>query len=79
MVAHYATGLYATDLHPEDIYWCTADPGWVTGTSYGIIAPLVHGVTVVVDEEELTLTGGTASLPNSTSQSGTRLRRRCGC
>ena len=53
VVAHYATGLYALDLHPEDIYWCTADPGWVTGTSYGIIAPLVHGVTVVVDEEEL--------------------------
>lgn len=53
VVAHYATGLFALDLHPDDIYWCTADPGWVTGTSYGIIAPLVHGVTVVVDEEEL--------------------------
>ncbi|MCP8999437.1 acetate--CoA ligase [Pseudarthrobacter sp. RMG13] len=53
VVAHYATGRYALDLHPGDIYWCTADPGWVTGTSYGIIAPLVHGVTVVVDEEEL--------------------------
>lgn len=53
VVAHYATGRYALDLHPDDIYWCTADPGWVTGTSYGIIAPLVHGVTVVVDEEEL--------------------------
>lgn len=53
VTAHYATGLFALDLHPDDIYWCTADPGWVTGTSYGIIAPLVHGVTVVVDEEEL--------------------------
>ncbi|MEA5456831.1 acetate--CoA ligase [Sinomonas sp. JGH33] len=53
VVAHWATGRYALDLHPEDVYWCTADPGWVTGTSYGIIAPLVHGVTVVVDEEEL--------------------------
>ena len=31
---------YALDLHPDDIFWCTADPGWVTGTSYGIIAPL---------------------------------------
>ncbi|MEU0398048.1 acetate--CoA ligase [Streptomyces sp. NPDC006208] len=49
VVAHYATAAYALDLHPEDVYWCTADPGWVTGTSYGIIAPLVHGVTVVVD------------------------------
>lgn len=53
VAAHYATGLYALDLHPDDIYWCTADPGWVTGTSYGIIAPLVHGVTAIVDEEEL--------------------------
>lgn len=53
VTAHYATGRLALDLHPEDIYWCTADPGWVTGTSYGIIAPLVHGVTTVVDEEEM--------------------------
>ncbi|BCT76374.1 acetate--CoA ligase [Sinomonas cyclohexanicum] len=53
VVAHWATGRYALDLHPDDVYWCTADPGWVTGTSYGIIAPLVHGVTAVVDEEEL--------------------------
>ncbi|WP_329259155.1 acetate--CoA ligase [Streptomyces pseudovenezuelae] len=50
VVAHQATAAYALDLHPEDVYWCTADPGWVTGMSYGIIAPLVHGVTVVVDE-----------------------------
>ncbi|MGY5033443.1 acetate--CoA ligase [Streptomyces sp. 900116325] len=52
VVAHYATAAYALDLHPEDVYWCTADPGWVTGMSYGIIAPLVHGATVVVDEGE---------------------------
>ncbi|MGI3199325.1 acetate--CoA ligase [Streptomyces sp. GLT-R25] len=50
VVAHYATAAYALDLHSEDVYWCTADPGWVTGMSYGIVAPLVHGVTVVVDE-----------------------------
>lgn len=49
---HYVTGLYALDLHPDDIYWCTADPGWVTGTSYGIISPLLHGVTSVVDQAE---------------------------
>ncbi len=49
---HYATAKYALDLHPEDIYWCTADPGWVTGTSYGISAPLCHGVTSIVDEAE---------------------------
>ena len=53
VVAHYATGLYALDLHPGDVYWCTADPGWVTGMSYGIIAPLLHGVTAIVDEEEM--------------------------
>ncbi len=50
VVAHHATGRIALDLHPEDVYWCTADPGWVTGTSYGIIAPLALGVTSVVDE-----------------------------
>ncbi|MDE1981488.1 MAG: acetate--CoA ligase [Betaproteobacteria bacterium] len=49
---HWMTGKYALDLHPADIYWCTADPGWVTGTSYGIIAPLLHGVTSVIDEAE---------------------------
>jgi acetyl-CoA synthetase len=52
VIAHHATGRYALDLQPDDVYWCTADPGWVTGTSYGVIAPLTHGVTVVVDEEE---------------------------
>ena len=45
VVAHHATGAYALDLRPGDVFWCTADPGWVTGTSYGIIAPLTHGVT----------------------------------
>lgn len=47
---HFITRLYALDLHPDDIFWCTADPGWVTGTSYGVIAPLLHGVTSIVDE-----------------------------
>ncbi|MEU5893739.1 acetate--CoA ligase [Streptomyces sp. NPDC047461] len=49
-VAHYTTAAHALDLHENDVFWCTADPGWVTGMSYGIIAPLMHGVTVVVDE-----------------------------
>ena len=52
VVAHHATGLFALDFHPGDIFWCTADPGWVTGTSYGIISPLTHGLTMVVDEAE---------------------------
>jgi len=52
VVTHHVTGLYALDLHDDDIFWCTADPGWVTGTSYGIIAPLTHGVTNLVVEAE---------------------------
>ncbi|MFZ4789545.1 MAG: acetate--CoA ligase [Candidatus Competibacteraceae bacterium] len=52
VVAHRLTGRLALDVRPGDIYWCTADPGWVTGVSYGIIAPLVIGATLVVDEAE---------------------------
>jgi acetyl-CoA synthetase len=50
VLTHYVTGRDVLDFHPDDIFWCTADPGWVTGTSYGIIAPLLHGVTMIVDE-----------------------------
>ncbi|MDP3084925.1 MAG: acetate--CoA ligase [Rubrivivax sp.] len=52
VLAHHVTGRYALDLHEGDVFWCTADPGWVTGTSYGIIAPLTHGVTNIVVEAE---------------------------
>jgi len=52
VVAHHVSAALALDLRPDDIYWCTADPGWVTGTSYGIIAPLTHGVTMIVDEAD---------------------------
>jgi acetyl-CoA synthetase len=52
VVAHQATGKLALDLHPDDVYWCTADPGWVTGASYGIVSPLALGVTSIVDEGE---------------------------
>jgi acetyl-CoA synthetase len=52
VVAHHVTGKFALDLHPQDVFWCTADPGWVTGTSYGIIAPLTCGITNVVAEAE---------------------------
>lgn len=52
VVAHRATGRMVLDLRPGDIYWCTADPGWVTGTSYGIIAPLTIGATMIIDEAE---------------------------
>ena len=52
VVAHYATGRAALDLSADDVFWCTADPGWVTGTSYGIIAPLAIGCTMIVDQAE---------------------------
>jgi acetyl-CoA synthetase len=46
--AQYLTTRWVLDLRPEDIYWCNADPGWVTGTSYGIIGPWANGITQVV-------------------------------
>jgi acetyl-CoA synthetase len=49
LISQAATGKYVLDLHPElDIYWCTADPGWVTGTSYGMFAPWAWGCTQLV-------------------------------
>jgi len=53
VVAHRETGRTVLDLRPGDVFWCTADPGWVTGTSYGIIAPLTVGATAIVDEADL--------------------------
>ncbi len=52
VVAHHVTGQIALDLHPDDVFWCTADPGWITGTSYGIISPLTNGATMIVDQGE---------------------------
>ncbi len=52
VLMHYVTGKYVLDFHKGDVFWCTADPGWVTGTSYGMLAPLVCGVTNLIDEEE---------------------------
>jgi len=49
---HLSSARYALDLRPGDVFWCTADPGWVTGMSYGIIAPLTLGCTVLVYEPE---------------------------
>ncbi|WYP25550.1 acetate--CoA ligase [Alkalihalobacillus sp. FSL W8-0930] len=48
MLQHYQTAKWVLDLKEDDIYWCTADPGWVTGTSYGIFAPWLAGVTNVI-------------------------------
>ncbi len=52
VVAHHVTGRLALDLHEDDIFWCTADPGWITGTSYGIVSPLTNGATLIVDQAE---------------------------
>jgi acetyl-CoA synthetase len=52
VIAHHVTGRLALDLHRDDVFWCTADPGWVTGTSYGIISPLTIGATMIVDQAE---------------------------
>jgi acetyl-CoA synthetase len=48
LISQYLTTKWVLDLREDDIYWCTADPGWVTGTSYGIIGPWANGVTQVV-------------------------------
>jgi acetyl-CoA synthetase len=50
VLSQYATTRHVLDLRPDDIYWCTADPGWVTGTSYGIIGPWAVGATQVILE-----------------------------
>lgn len=52
IVGHAVTARYALDLHDDDVFWCTADPGWVTGMSYGVLGPLACGVTSIVDEME---------------------------
>lgn len=48
MVQHYQSMKWVLDIKEEDIYWCTADPGWVTGTSYGIFGPWLTGSTSLV-------------------------------
>ncbi|MDP2673784.1 MAG: acetate--CoA ligase [Dehalococcoidia bacterium] len=50
VMGHYATARDVLDLHDEDVYWCTADPGWVTGTSYGMFGPWSNGATSLVYE-----------------------------
>lgn len=55
-LTHYITGKYVLDFQPDDTFWCTADPGWVTGTSYGILAPLMHGIKNLVVEAEFDAT-----------------------
>ncbi|MGR3218235.1 MAG: acetate--CoA ligase [Candidatus Anammoxibacter sp.] len=50
IICQYATAKYVLNLKDDDIYWCTADPGWVTGTSYGMFGPWSNGISQVVYE-----------------------------
>ncbi|HSN01263.1 MAG TPA: acetate--CoA ligase, partial [Rudaea sp.] len=52
VLSHRLTARFALDLRADDVFWCTADPGWVTGTSYGIVGPLSVGCTMLADEGE---------------------------
>ena len=56
VVYHKESGKFALNLKPQDVFWCTADPGWVTGTSYGIISPLCNGATLLIDGAEFNAT-----------------------
>ncbi|HEY9732745.1 MAG TPA: acetate--CoA ligase [Drouetiella sp.] len=47
IVGHHMTSKWVLDLRDDDVYWCTADPGWVTGTVYGIFGPWSLGASVV--------------------------------
>jgi acetyl-CoA synthetase len=48
MLGHLVTGRWVLDMREDDVYWCTADPGWVTGTSYGIFSPWLNGTTNLI-------------------------------
>ncbi|WP_170008189.1 acetate--CoA ligase [Bacillus fonticola] len=57
MIQQYQTGKWVLDLREDDVYWCTAHPGWVTGTVYGVFAPLLHGVEIVIVSGRFTAEG----------------------
>ncbi|HEX8324099.1 MAG TPA: acetate--CoA ligase [Tepidisphaeraceae bacterium] len=50
MVGTYLTTKYVFDIHENDVYWCTADVGWITGHSYTVYGPLLNGATVMIYE-----------------------------
>jgi len=52
VVYHKYSGFCALDIQPNDVYWCTADPGWVTGISYGVISPLCNRATLIINHGE---------------------------
>jgi acetyl-CoA synthetase len=50
MVGTYYTTKHVFDIKDNDVYWCTADPGWITGHSYVVYGPLAMGATVIITE-----------------------------
>lgn len=50
MVGTYSTLKYVFDVNDEDRWWCTADPGWITGHSYLVYGPMINGVTTFMFE-----------------------------
>jgi acetyl-CoA synthetase len=56
IVGQLASSALALDLHRDDVFWCTADAGSVNATAYGVLAPLAHGLTSIVDEAEFDAT-----------------------
>ncbi|KPC99687.1 Acetyl-coenzyme A synthetase [Geobacillus sp. BCO2] len=79
MIQHYQTAKWVLDLKEDDIYWCTADPGWVTGTSYGIFGPWLCGASSVIVGGRFSRMLGIKRSKISASPSGTARRRRSAC
>ena len=79
MIQHYFTGRIVLDLQEDDIYWCTADPGWVTGTSYGIFAPWLNGATNVIRGGRFSPQDWYKTIENIRSPYGTARRRHSAC
>ena len=60
------TSKYYQDIHPEDVYWCMADIGWITGHSYIVYGPLALGTTT------RDLRGGAQRIPTPGGRGGSR-------
>ena len=68
MVGTYTTLKYAFDIRDEDRWWCTADPGWITGHSYLVYGPLLTGATIFMCESAIAAArncAAAASTPNA--------------
>ena len=70
MVQQLQTTRWVLDLKDEDIFWCTADPGWVTGTAYGIFGPMLAGATSLIVGGRFSADAGMGQLKNMVSRFG---------